>query len=156
MKHGYWLKNLSAYLDNEVSDRKRKKIELHLADCKLCQSQLAQWKKIQEIRKTETFLYPEEQVWQAISRKMRTEPVKPLRFWEDDWISRYIPSPVSAVVTAALVVLIVLGIQPYLRPQQVQQETTTVTIDQYLSTFTDSSSGSGGGSDAVALLYGQS
>src|SRR5208283_5208889 len=107
MTHGYWLKNLSAYLDNEVSERKRKKVELHLADCKLCQSRLAHWKKIQEIRKTETFMYPEEQVWQAISRRMKVEADKPLRFWEDDWVTLYIPNPMSAVVTAALVVLVV-------------------------------------------------
>ncbi len=154
MKHGYWLKNLSAYLDNEVSERKRKKVELHLVDCKLCQSRLAQWEKIQEIRKTETMMYPEEQVWQAISRRMRAEPVKPLRFWEDDWITRYIPSPVSAVVMAALVVLIVMGIQPYLRPQQIQQDTTPVTIDQYLSSWTDSTTSSG--TDTLAMIYGQS
>lgn len=155
MTHGYWLKNLSAYLDNEVSERKRRKVEVHLAGCELCQSHLAQWKKIQEIQNQESLLYPEEQVWQAISHRMKAEPIKPLRFWEDDWVTRYIPNPMSAVATAALVILIVLGMQPYLRPQQTQQDTTTpVTIEQFLSNSTDSSSNSN--TDTLAMIYGQS
>ena len=149
--HRYWLKNLSAYLDDELSETKRKKIELHLKSCNICQTRLAQWKKIQQFEDREDLLRPEEHVWYSISRRLKSEPVKPLHIWEDDWISRYLPNPISAIVTAALVILIVLGIQPYLGPQQ---DTTPVTIEQYLSNSVDSSGSNG--VDVVSILFNQS
>jgi hypothetical protein len=151
MMHRYWLKNLSAYLDNELSETKREKIELHLKNCTICQTSLSQWKKIQEIQSMEVLFQPEEQVWYFISRRLKSEPVKPLHIWEDDWFSRYLPNPITAIVTAALVLLIVLGIQPYLGPQQ---DTTPVTIEQYLSSSTDTSSNNG--TDVVSVLFNQS
>lgn len=59
MKHKYWSKNLSAYLDNEVTETKRREIECHLADCELCRSNLTAWKKIRDLRSEETALIPD-------------------------------------------------------------------------------------------------
>ena len=150
MRHQYWLKNLSAFLDNELSGSKLNKMESHLVTCTLCQSKLTQWKKVHEIQKDGNLLQPDNRVWQGIYYRMRNEPIRPLHFWEEDWITRFIPSPVSAIAIAALVILIVLGIQPYFQPP----ETTPTTIEQYLTNGTGVSPSNG--SDNLAMVFDQS
>ena len=139
MKHRSWSKNLSAYLDNEVSKTKRRKIELHLADCNLCRSKLAVWKKIHEVRNQEPLLIPEPEVWQSISRRIRSERLQPLHVWEDEWLIKWLPNPVPALVTVMVVLFLVFAAQPYLT----SIEKTDISIDRYLISDTELSSTNG-------------
>jgi len=153
MRHQYWLKNLSAYLDNELSELKLKKMESHLVACTLCQSKLTQWKKIHEIQKEQNLLQPGIRVWQGIYYRMRNEPMRPLHFWEEDWVIRYIPSPLSTIATAAVVILITLSLQPYFTSID---SNTPVSLDQYLTNGTVLSSNAGNLIDTVMTTPDQS
>ena len=135
MFHNYWLKSLSAYLDNELSESKKQKIQSHLKGCQICQSHLAEWEKTKVIQKGFQLIQPDEAIWYSISRQMKEKPVRPLRFWEDDWVTRYIPNPIPAIATAALVILLVIGLQPYFQTT----DTSSETLEQYLSNEMDSS-----------------
>ena len=52
MNKGHVLKELSSYLDNQLSDNERLKIENHLRDCKICSKELSRLKLLSEKLKT--------------------------------------------------------------------------------------------------------
>jgi anti-sigma factor RsiW len=139
MNHRYWSKNLSAYLDHEISEPKRRKLESHLAECDICQTNLAVWKKIHELRNLEPILTPEPVVWQSIARSIRNDRLQPLHIWEDERILKWLPNPAPALATAMLVLFIVFAAQPFLTAA----EKTEVTVDKYLTSNTELSSTNG-------------
>jgi predicted anti-sigma-YlaC factor YlaD len=144
MNHRYWSKNLSAYLDNEISESKRRKVELHLADCDLCRANLAAWKKIHELHNQEPLLTPAPVVWQLISRKIRSEKLQPLHVWEDERLIKWLPNPVPALVTVMIILLGVFAAQPILNTTILTTtEKTEVTVDRYLTSDTELSSTNG-------------
>ena len=46
------LKDLSSYIDNELSERKKQEVENHLQQCKTCSQELARLKLLSEKLKT--------------------------------------------------------------------------------------------------------
>lgn len=139
MKHRYWSKLLSAYLDNEVSESNRRKFELHLAECELCRTKLAAWKKIHEAKAVEPVLTPAPEVWESISRRMHQERLQPLHVWEDERILKWLPNPAPALAAAMLVLFLVFAAQPFLT----SAEKSEVTVEKYLTSNTELSSTSG-------------
>ncbi|MFB3895026.1 MAG: anti-sigma factor [bacterium] len=139
MKHRYWSKLLSAYLDNEISESSRQKLEFHLTECDICQTKLATWKKIHEIRTTEPVLIPAPEVWESISRRMQNERLQPLHVWEDERMLKWLPNPAPALAAAMLVLFLVFAAQPLLTAT----EKSEVTVEKYLTSDTELSSTSG-------------
>jgi len=129
MNHKRWLKKLSLFLDGELNETDKGKMESHLTNCPLCRQYYENWKKIQSVREQVSTIQPREEVWNHIIRNVRNETLKPLHIWEDDWLSRFIPNPVPAILTAIVVIFIVVVSQPYLQKQEAQ----TASMEQYLS-----------------------
>ena len=139
MNHRSWSKKLSAYLDNEISEAKCRKVESHLASCDLCRANFAAWKKIHEVRNLEPILTPEPEVWQSISRRLRNDRLQPLHIWEDERLIKWLPNPVPALVTGMIVLFLVVVAQPILNTT----EKTEVTVERYLTSDTELSSTNG-------------
>ncbi|MCX7918051.1 MAG: zf-HC2 domain-containing protein [bacterium] len=139
MKHQYWLKNLSAYVDNELSETKRRKIERHLSECALCRDKLTAWQKIHKVYTEESELTPEPELWQTISHRLRTEQFQPLHVWEDERILKWLPNPLPALATVVVVIFFVFIAQSYLTPG----EKTDISLDSYLTKDTELSASSG-------------
>jgi hypothetical protein len=146
MKHQYWLKKLSAYLDDEISVSKRRKIELHLGECEICRSNLTLWKKIHNVRKEEPILTPDPELWQSIYYRLRSEQLQPLHVWEDERLINRLPNPVPALVSVMVVLFLVFAAQPYLT-SRIESfptiEKTDISIDRYLISDTELSSTNG-------------
>jgi len=132
MMHRKWLKQLSSHLDGELSEIDTKKMEIHLSDCPVCREQFEKWKSIESAGKSTLLLKPEERIWQGIRQRINIEIEKPLHIWEDDWIFKFIPNPISAIAVAAVVVLIVFVTQPYFQ----NGDTQIVSVEQYLTNGT--------------------
>ena len=136
MKHGFAQKNLSAYLDAELSPDKVQKIELHLQSCESC------LRELQEIRSGKAvatcFENPDwqdtEALWQNIQRLNISTPekgdVKNLEMKRTNLWQRLIhPRPAFAIA----VLLILFGINLFSNLKQKKFQYQRVQLDQALS-----------------------
>ena len=136
MKHGFTQKNLSAYLDAELSPDKEQKIALHLQSCESC---LRELQKIQSGKAvTACFENPDwqgtEALWQNIQRLKISTPekgdVKNLETKRTDLWQRLIhPRPAFAIA----VLLILFGINLFSNLKQKKFQYRLVQLDQTLS-----------------------
>jgi len=55
---------LMGYLDNELSDEQRRRVEKHLAGCSGCAGELEDFKKLKAITDEVTLVEPEDRIWQ--------------------------------------------------------------------------------------------
>src|SRR4030042_1810257 len=55
---------LMGYLDNELSEEQRRRLEEHLARCADCAGELDDFKKLKAITDEVTLLEPEDRIWQ--------------------------------------------------------------------------------------------
>ena len=55
---------LMGYLDNELSDEQRRRVEKHLAACSGCAGELEDFKKLKAITDEVTLAEPEDRIWQ--------------------------------------------------------------------------------------------
>jgi len=55
---------LMGYLDNELSNEQRRRLEEHLARCADCASELDDFRKLKAITDEVTLLEPEDRIWQ--------------------------------------------------------------------------------------------
>lgn len=127
MKHKRIQKQLSAYLDDELSPREFKQIETHLQTCDECAALLsdlsrnAQW--MAELRQPAP-----SGIWESIRTQIDTErQEEPKRDW---YRSLFRPIPVGAMALAACLLFALVYLRP--PPQAVENP-----LDIYLSAHTE-------------------
>ncbi|MHC4229353.1 MAG: anti-sigma factor family protein [Planctomycetota bacterium] len=55
---------MMGYLDNELTDERKRQFEEHLAGCSECAGQLEQFRKLKAITDEVTLVEPEDRIWQ--------------------------------------------------------------------------------------------
>lgn len=103
-------KELSSYLDNEVSLNKRVKIKKHLKRCANCSYRLEQLKKIHTLTQKALFREPKEGFYERLSPRLeegekRTGLKEKLSEWRYNW--RLSLSPVGKMAVTISVLAIV-------------------------------------------------
>ena len=134
MKHGFTQKNLSAYLDAELTPDKVRKIELHLQSCESCLRELQEIQLGKAV--TTCFENPDwqgtEALWQNIQRLKISTPegdVKNLETKRTDlWQRLTHPRPAFAIA----VLLILFGINLFSNLKQKKFQYQRVQLDQTL------------------------
>lgn len=132
-QHQYWYKELSAYLDKELTDKKKNQFEKHLSHCSRCQYRLKNWEKNRLLYRSISKEIPSEQLWLKIEYRLKEEPVRPLPVWESDWLSRWIPNPIPSVAIAIGFLILVWLLQPYFYEPAISE----ISLEQYLTTGTE-------------------
>ncbi len=103
-------KELSSYLDNEVSSNKRVKIEKHLKGCTNCSHRFEQLKKIHTLTEKALFRQPKKGFYERLSPRLeqgekRTGLKEKLFEWRYNW--RLSLSPVGKMAVTISVLAIV-------------------------------------------------
>lgn len=123
------LKDLSSYIDNQLSERKKQKVENHLKECKICSEELAKLKLLSEKLKTWQVAGPDSNFESSVSGGIVQEELKKeeVKMKNKTW-TILIPSG----VIAGILVFLFVG-QTYLkRNMQGQLRTATDEIvEQY-------------------------
>jgi hypothetical protein len=72
--HREWTDRLSEYLDDELTDGERQAVERHVQDCAACAAVLNDLRRVIEVAASLPATPPGEQVWQAVSARVREIP----------------------------------------------------------------------------------
>lgn len=101
-------KELSSYLDNEISLDKRLEIEKHLQRCTSCFYQLKQLKKIRILIQESPFQKPEPGFYERLSSRLNKKRInlkEKLFGWRYNW--QLSLSPIGKMVVTVTVLLII-------------------------------------------------
>ena len=133
MKHHYWNKQLSAYLDNELSKKAKKQMETHLGSCVDCRQRLDLHRQLQGELKSLPELAPNPYLWTRIAAQLDQTPQR-VSLWEQDWVTRILPTPILSLVVMVLMVVMVIVAQPYFSRIEINEVTAnTLTEDEEIS-----------------------
>jgi anti-sigma factor RsiW len=133
MRHQYWNKQLSAYLDNELSLKAKEKMETHLETCVDCRQRLNLHRQLQREWKSIPELVPNPYLWTRIAAQLDQTPRR-VSLWEQDWVTRILPTPILSLVVMVLMVLMVIVAQPYFSRVEINEVTAnTLTEDEEIS-----------------------
>jgi len=100
-------KELSSYLDNEISLDKRLEIEKHLQKCTSCSYQLKQLKKIHTLMQEIPFQEPEPGFYERLSSRLNKKRInlkEKLFRWRYNW--QLSLSPIGKMAVAVAILLI--------------------------------------------------
>jgi len=94
---------LSGYLDGELNDEQRRKVERHLAECASCKKELEELKQLDEYVRTVEIEEPTREFVFSLTRKVMQNVKKKPRF------SFFRLTPMLVPITVAILVIIVLA-----------------------------------------------
>lgn len=101
MKHAE--KDLSAYLDGELGERDRRRIEEHLAVCESCRRELDALERVEDILLRGPTLKPSVRFERAVLRGMRNLEEESAGFFEKVWHGILSPIPAAALMAVLLI-----------------------------------------------------
>jgi len=121
MNHRFFEKNLSAYVDNELTGSHLEALREHLRECRSCQSRLEELKGIrQDIREAATVSLPDN-FYYAVRRAVREEEQVSVIWLGTERFAR------NVVLGLCLIVLVMVVFTSYFEQPQ------TVGVDRYFN-----------------------
>lgn len=116
MNHKYFKQQISAFVDNELSEQEVNSLRTHLEGCATCKQQVQELSALRaSIREAATVVLPEAFVY-AVQRAVRREEQEYVTWLAPERFAR------NAVVALCILVALMLGVGSYLAPQAGQGE----------------------------------
>ena len=113
-----WTNRLSEYIDGELDNNERAKLEAHLATCGQCYATLAELRQVVTRAKSLSDTPPATDLWTGIAREIRREQAPPRR---DRLVRRRFSLTVGQLLAASIALMLISGSGAWLalRPQPV-------------------------------------
>jgi anti-sigma factor RsiW len=127
MNHKYFERQLSAYVDNELSEREAKSVRTHVEGCAVCQQRVQELRAIRKsIRDAASVVLPESFVY-SVQRAVRQQ--------EQEYVIWLGPERFARNIVAALCIFVftLVALGSYLTPQTVTGQSVVGGEERYYS-----------------------
>jgi hypothetical protein len=122
---------LTLYLDNELSEKQKRELELHLTGCKSCQTEFSQVKSMYQlfaqVKPVNKMSFPDDNFLLQVRRKIRNRYAQAPH-------KKFFPRLVPVFATAALLLLFVIGVNTY-RTRQIAETEKAVSGERVSTDF---------------------